>query len=501
MARRPLLLPLVATLLLAGCGRGEDGALAVAFIDSPQGMFEGGLPLSPGAEHMRAATQSGLVVFNAQGDVIPGLADRWIVTDDGLSFIFRLREGSWPDGSELTAENVRAELTEAIRRLDGTALGLDLAPIDEVRAMAGRVIEIRLSSPVSTLLQLLAQPELALTRGEGGTGDMLAVRQGRGAILALKAPSARGLPEEEDWQDHVRPLHLHPASAGEAIRWFDEGRIDLVLGGRIGAWPLADTGPLSRGTVQIDPALGLFGLQVRRERGLLSEAVGREAIAMAIDRPALIAPFNIGGWTPTTRLVAPGLPGDRGFIQERWADLTTEQRREVAIRRVAAWRAANEGAEARLSLYLGPSPDEGPDGEGSDSPGLDLLYRQLAGQLATVGIMLERVAGRRAADLVLVDTVARHAASTWFLNQFHCSLERGLCNEDVDFLVEQVAGIADVNARATLLAEAEAQLTLSNIYIPFGQPLRFSLVRSGIDRFAANQWAFHPLPPLAQLAR
>jgi oligopeptide transport system substrate-binding protein len=491
----------LAVLLLAGCGRSDDGALAVTFIDSPQAMLEQDLPLSAGAKHMRAATQAGLVEFNAQGDIIPGLADRWIVTDDGLSFIFRLREGTWPDGSELTAESARAELTSAIRRLDGTPLGLDFVPVEEVRAMAGRVIEIRLSSPVSTLLQLLAQPELALTRGEGGTGDMLVIPQSRGAILTMKAPSVRGLPEDEDWQDHVRSLQVHAASAGEAVRWFDEGRIDLVLGGRIGAWPLADTGPLSRGTVRIDPTLGLFGLQVRRASGLLSDPVGREALAMAIDRPALIAPFNIGGWTPTTRLVAPGLPGDRGFIEERWAELTTEQRREVAIRRVAAWRAANDGADARLSLFLGPSPADSPGAERGELPGLDLLYRQLASQLASVGIVLERVSEEEEADLVLVDTVARHAASTWFLNQFHCSLRRGLCNEDVDFLVEQVAGIGDTDARATLLAEAEAQLTLSNIYIPFGQPLRWSLVRSGIDSFSANQWAFHPLPPLAQLAR
>jgi len=497
MARRALLPLLSAALVLTGCGRSDDGALAIAVVDSPESMFAPERDLSPGAQHMRAATLSGLVVFNAQGEIIPGLADRWIVTDDGLSFIFRLRDGTWPDGRELTAESVRAELARVIRRSNGTALGLDLAPIDEVRAMAGRVIEIRLTSPVSTLLQLLAQPELALIRGEGGTGDMLEVQQDDSAILTMKAPSLRGLPEEDDWRDHVRPLHIHAANAREAIGWFDEGRIDLMLGGRIGAWPLADTGPLSRGTVRIDPALGLFGLQVRQASGLLSDPVGREAIAMAIDRPALIAPFNIGGWTPTSRLVAPGLPGDRGFIQERWADLTIEQRRELAARRVAAWRAANDGAEVRLSLWLGESPD---DSRG-DSPGLDLLFRQLSSQLAAIGIMLDRAPEEAAADLVLVDSVARYAAPTWFLNQFNCSLRRGLCSEEADLLVEQVGGIADVNARATLLAEAEARLTVANIYIPFGQPLRWSLVRSGIEGFAANQWAFHPLPPLAQLVR
>ena len=59
----------------------------------------------------------------------------------------------------------------------------------------------------------------------------------------------------------------------------------------------------------------------------------------------------------------------------------------------------------------------------------------------------------------------------------------------------------DPVARATLLAEAESALTLSNVYIPFGSPLRFSLVRGDVDNFAANAWAFHPLPALAVIPR
>src|SRR6186713_3483335 len=172
MARPKFLAPFLAALALAGCGR-NDGAVEVAFIDTPEQLFAGGVRLSAGAQHLRAATDAGLVSLDAQGEVIPALADRWIVTDDGRSFIFRLRDGTWADGSELTAESARKALVEALGALRGTSLGLDLAPIAEVRAMAGRVVEIRLSSPVPMLLQLLAQPELALVHGKGGSGDML----------------------------------------------------------------------------------------------------------------------------------------------------------------------------------------------------------------------------------------------------------------------------------------------------------------------------------------
>jgi ABC-type transport system substrate-binding protein len=488
MAPRWLFAPLLAALALAGCGR-NDGAVEVAFIDTPEQLFADGLRLSAGAQHLRAATDAGLVALDAQGEVIPALADRWIVTDDGRSFIFRLRDGTWPDGRELTAESARAALADTLRKLRGTSLGLDLAPIAEVRAMAGRVVEIRLSSPVPMLLQLLAQPELALVHGEGGSGDMLLTRRGDHALLTMKPPAARGVPEERDWQERVRAVDLRPASASQAVAMFDDGELDVVLGGRIDSLPLADTGPLSRGTVRLDAALGLFGLRVRRGEGLLATEQGREAIAMALDRAELIAPFNIGGWVPTTRVVAPALPGDPGYVGERWVDRSIEDLRSVAAGRVAGWRRANGGREARLTLAI------------DDGPGLDLLFRELAAQLAEVGVRLERVREGAPSDLALVDRVARYAEPRWFLNQFHCSLRAGLCDSDADFLVEQAMAEFDPVARATLIAEAEAALTLSNVYIPFGSPLRFSLVRSDVDGFVGNAWAFHPLPPLAIIPR
>lgn len=497
-----LLLVLPFLLSLPACGRGDEGALEVAFIDTPESLYRMGVRLSAGAQHLRGATRAGLVALDANGDVIPALADRWIVTEDGRSFIFRLRDGTWPDGRELTSESARAALLGAIRALRGTSLGLDLEPIAEVRATASRVIEIRLSSPVPMFLQLLAQPELALSRGEGGSGDMTMRHPPPGcsqraeasdcaarALLTMKPPVQRGIPEAADWREYVREIDLRAATAREAVRLFDDGEVGLVLGGQIGALPLADVGPLSRGTVQIDPAIGLFGLQVRRKTGLLETARNREALAMAIDRAALIAPFNIDGWTPTTRIVAPGLLGDPGTIPERWAGQPIEALRAAAAGRVGAWRRENGGAEARLTLAL------------ERSPGLDILFRELSAQLGAVGIRLERVASAREADLVLIDRVARYADPRWFLNQFNCSLGYGACTPLADRLVRETLQEEVPGGRAAKLAEAEAALTLDNVYIPFGPPLRFSLVRGTVQGFLPNQWAFHPLPPLATIPR
>jgi hypothetical protein len=71
----------------------------------------------------------------------------------------------------------------------------------------------------------------------------------------------------------VRAIDLHAASA-ERDRAVRRRRGRRRPRRRIDALPLADTGPLSRGTVRLDPALGLFGLQVRRAEGLLQPRRG-----------------------------------------------------------------------------------------------------------------------------------------------------------------------------------------------------------------------------------
>jgi len=500
------ILPALASIaLLAGCGSGNDGALDVALIGTQDAAFTDTVRLSLAAQHVRAATDSGLVAFNAQGETVPALAERWIVTEDGLSFIFRLRDTEWPDGSPMTGESARTALVAAIDQLDGTSLALDLAPIDEIRAMAGRVIEIRLTSPEPYLLDLLAQPELALRvagrRTGSGSGPMVLARddldenqQARpSARLRFKPPLERGLPIDEDWEDDVRQIALSVVSEPEAISLFDAGEAELVLGGDLGGLPLVDTGPLATGTLRVDAAIGLFGMQVRSDAGLLGNEGVREGIAMAIDREELLAPYNVGGWEPTTRPVSPGLPGDPGLVDERWADMAIEDRRAEAAARIAAWRRQFDEGDVSQPVVVTLGLKEG--------PGWDLLLENLSSQLSSIGITLERAATPEEADLVVLDRIARFPAPRWFLNQFNCTLRRGLCSEEVDALVAEALAQTDPVARATLMAQAEAEFTLENVYIPIGSPLRWSLLRGGVAGFEANSHAFHPLPPLAQIPR
>lgn len=476
---------LAAILSLAACGGGRsDTEVDVAFIGSSGELFETGPRLAPAGQQIRSATAEGLVSLDQAGEVVPGLAERWIVTEDGLSYIFRLRNTEWADGTALTSNSVRDALRRNIQGVRGTSLGLDLTKIAEIRAMTGRVVEVRLESPMPEFLQLLAQPELALRRGRQGVGPMKLTRQGDIALLDPIPPELRGLPAEEEWESRIRTVRVQALPARQAVDAFDTGAVDAVFNGTLASLPMADTGALSRGTVRLDAALGLFGLQVVTERGLLATASGREAIALAIDRPNLLQPFNIGGWVPTTRIVAPDLPGDQGSVGERWAAMSLQQRQAEAARRVAA-AAGSAGFSRTLTIAMPPGP------------GSDLLLRELADDLSAVGLTLERASGNASPDLLLVDRLARYADAQWYLNQFNCSLKRGLCSAETDELLRRAVRTTDPAVSIALLAQAETKLTASNVYIPIGAPIRWSLVRGGVEGFSENRWGLHPLFPLA----
>lgn len=478
-------------LALWACGSSADqGPIGVAIIGEEEALFDSGVRLSFGAQHLRAASYEGLVALDAAGQVVPAIAERWIVTDDGLSYIFRLRNSSWQsadgNGEPIRAVDIRRMIQDKIRQLEGTSLGLDLAKVMEVRAMTGRVIEIRLSGPMPQFLRLLAQPELGLSFEGQGAGPMGMERPDDvlTASLSMLAPESRGLPAREDWAQMTRKLAVRNWPFERAMDAFASGEVDLLMNGSLAEFPLIELGPLSRGAIQLDPALGLFGLMIRSDSGLLADPERREALSMAIDREALIQPLGLGGWSATTWIVPPDQFTQGTLAPSRWPNLDLEQRRAVARQRIANWSVQAEGdAIVRVGL---------PEG-----PGGDILFRQLAAAFASIGVQAERVAIGEGAELELRDRLARYSSPRWYLNQLNCTVSLGLCSEDADALVRSSIALKDTAAKQELLIEAHSILTQEEVFIPFGAPVRWSLVRGSVDGYQANPWGLHPLSALA----
>jgi ABC-type transport system substrate-binding protein len=485
------LIPLVlcAALQLAGCGQ-TDRQVAVIVIGKPESLNLSASNRSYAGQLLRGAIADGLVGLDEQGRVIPALADRWIVEDDGQSYIFRLRAGNWPDGSMITAASVQSALRQAIGALRGTAMALDLAAITEIRTMTGRVIELRLSHPQPELLTLLAQPELGFLRKNKGAGAMRLNRDGTAATLTPIEPEKRGLTAIKDWAERARKLRLRAVPVRQAISLFNSDKATTILGGSFADLPPAATPDLPQGSIQFDPVQGMFGLAAAHNDGFLSQAANREAIAMAIDRDRLLENFAITDWHASTLPLPAGVHGASGTTTERWNDQTLVQRRSVAAARVAKWRSSKVGSgtlQLRIALPAGT--------------GADMLFARLSDDLKQIGLATVRTGPGDAADLRFVDAVASYPRAAWYFNQFSCANHRWLCSSDVDKLIAAATAAPDAAARTELMTQAEVRLTEANIFIPFGSPVRWSMVRSGTTGFTVNSLGYHPLMPLALLPK
>jgi peptide/nickel transport system substrate-binding protein len=466
---------LAATLLLAGCGETETGPVSISAIGGPPRIANPSRERldAPSAILIEAAAQ-GLVRFDSGGEIEPALAQRWIVSDDGLRYTFRLAEASW-GGRRITAEQVVARLRAAVAPTSRNPLKPVLGAVDEIVAMTDDVLEISLKSPRPNFLQLLAQPEMAIVRGSEGSGPYRAERRPDGsvALAPAEADSQEGEPSP--------PLLLRGESAALAAARFAERQADLVLGGTLGDLPLARAVRAPTAQLRFDPVSGLLGLAFTAPEGAFARMETRQALAMAIDRPALAAALGVPGLQARESLLPPGIEGLGQVSAPLWIRDPLPARRARAS---ALLRNPEEGG-GRLVVRVAL-----PDG-----PGYRLLFARLRRDWAAVGVETVRVPLAAAADLRLVDEVAPAALASWYLRHFSCEASR-ICDPAADEAMAAARIAPDAATRRGLLAEADRILAGLGPFIPLTAPVRWSLVAPRLTGFRTNSFGRHPIGEL-----
>src|SRR3546814_11482325 len=107
--------------------------------------------------------------------------------------MFRLREGKGAKGRKVTAEDVAEILRDYLAPASRHVLKDDFPEVDTIKAMTDAVIEIRLSVPQPALLELLAQPSMAIVNKGMGWGPMRAPKAGNAVLLSpVPDPPAGG---------------------------------------------------------------------------------------------------------------------------------------------------------------------------------------------------------------------------------------------------------------------------------------------------------------------
>jgi peptide/nickel transport system substrate-binding protein len=472
-------------LALSSCGKRDADPVAVTIIDSvkPRPADPADGALSPARAVAMAAMAQGLVRFDGRGEIEPGLAERWNVSDDGLSYIFRLAKGNWADGRKVTAREVARSLNRQLRASSRNELKDTLGAIAEVVAMTDRVIEIRLSAPRPNLLQILAQPEMGVLRSGIGAGPFVVDREWP-KVAGLSTLVHRQV--VIDGPDIVDRAQLDSTNAAKAIDLFVRGERDLVLGGTMADLPLAKSANLPRGTLRFDPVIGLFGLVPVRTKGPTSDRDVRHLLNRAIDRDALVKALGVPGLTARATILQGGLDGIEPQLQP--AALGANPADRLRILTGEADRLFGTGERPTIAIRI-------PEG-----PGGDLLLGRLQADWGALGLTVVRAQRGSPTDFALIDAVAPTTSPAWFVRQLRCD-QVAVCSPEADQLMDSARAATVGAQRAALLAEAARLLDERQAFLALAAPVRWSLVAGRLNGFIENKSARHPLIGLTRNPR
>lgn len=111
-----------------------------------------------------------LVYPNAEGEIQPVLAESWTVSEDNLSWTFKLRQGvTFHDGTPFNAEAVKFTFDRILAEETGSPRKSSAAAIDSVEVVDEHTVIIKTKAPFAPLLAQLSAYNLAIISPKAGT--------------------------------------------------------------------------------------------------------------------------------------------------------------------------------------------------------------------------------------------------------------------------------------------------------------------------------------------
>ncbi|MGR3723914.1 ABC transporter substrate-binding protein [Abyssibius alkaniclasticus] len=256
----------------------------------------------------------GLTRFAADGSVIPGLAERWDISEDGLGYTFYLRQGvKFHDGSDMNAADVVFSLDRA-RAEDSTNAQKGLfAAIASVEALDELTVQVTLSQPTGAFLFNMAWGDAVILPEEATEDQLKTAPNGTGAFVFGNWVQGDQITLNRNPNYWGTPAMLESAT----IKYISDpsAAYAALMAGDIDAFPvfpapenLAQFAADPRFSVIVGSTEGETILAMNNAQPPLDNVLVREAIAHAIDRQAIIDGAMFGYGTPIGTHFAPHNP-------------------------------------------------------------------------------------------------------------------------------------------------------------------------------------------------
>jgi len=490
-----------------------ETVLRIANLEEPEALDPHKTTLQAQINIMRNLFE-GLVVLDPKGNVAPGVAESWSVSEDGLSYRFKLRANAqWSNGDPVTAgdfvfsfrrmEDPRTVAREAevlypiknaeevnTGKLDVTALGV--AAPDE------RTVEITLKAPTPYFLQLLVM-EQAMPVHEK------TVRLGEDWVRPGKMVS-NGAYVLEDWKpfSHIRLVkNLNYWNAGKVaidavvfdpteslatvLKRYRAGEFDVTMGQ--GQLPSDQLGWLKQNMpreLHLAPRAAVAYYVFNTTKPPFNDQRVRQAFAMAINREVLVEKVTLGGELPAYGIVPDGIAN---YISQKvsWAKMSQADREAAAIKLMSE---AGYGPRRPLNVRLSYGTSEY---RKRIAVAIAAMWKKLGVNVELINVENKvHVANMRRGDFEVGVSgwIADYIDAQDFLFHWQTSTKEynyaRFSNPDYDRLMDAASVMGDESKRAQLLEEAEQVLLREMPVLPLYFGVSKNLVSTRVKGWEDN---------------
>ena len=430
------------------------------------------------------------------GELQPGLAETWEMSEDGTTYTFKLGDAKFSDGSPITADDVAFSL-ERVRSDKQSAYPAPLGAVESISASDPKTVVVKLKSSFAPFLGNVEIWNMGIV----SKADV----EKRGEEAFTKAPLASGPYMVQDWKPNER-LVLAPnpnywregypktdanvefieiASPETRVAMLKAGEADVMRGVQ---WTqIEELKGVANLDMRLEPSTTIYMVLMNSKREPFSNLKARQAAAHAVDNKAVTEAVTLGNATPANTT----LPGALDFHHKEFPGIAYDPAKAKQL----LAESGMEGREVKILATAGAAEQQ-----------LALL---LQAQWQAIGLKPE---------IVNVDTGAwwdatgkgdYDATATWWYNETSdpdLAVRWAVCgacgsnsyntfynNDEVNKLVEQGTTETDSAKRAEIYKEIQRITTEEVAQIPLyyaPNAVAYSKSLSGIKLTPGLAWTF-----------
>lgn len=460
----------------------------------------------------------GLTAYTADGKLIPGAAERWEVSTDGLDYTFYLRpEARWSNGDPVLAGHFVSAYRRLVTPSTASSSGKFLAMVKNASAItAGDVepgelavqslddytLKITLETPTPYFLQLLTHPSTFPIHVPSleAHGDQHAragnlVSNGPYQLHSWNISSNLVLNRNPHYwnndQTFFDDVTYHVLALSTELTRYRAGDLDVTAS--VPEEYFLKMKEERPDELKVSPALGVYYYGFNLTKPWLKNNVQlRKALSMAIDREAIVSKITRRGEEAAYGLVPPGIDNYTAQSLD-YSDLSREDRLEEARRLYAE---AGYGPDNPLEIELRYNTM---GGHGTIAVAIQAMWLEALGVEAELineefKVMLSNIQSMQITEVFRLSWSGDYNDAQTFLQLAETNNPQNLTaysNPLVDNLLKQAANEVDLDIRRGYLEDAEQMFLDDHAIIPVYYYVTKHMVATDIQGWESMPLDYH----------